>query len=625
MSIQTNFPAIKPTLMLDFANTEQLDPRITFTRASTATYYGTQTAKAEENLLTFSQEIGNPLSWSFVSAATTANSTAAPDGTTTADTLTASAGASDHRVSQTSLSIAGSQRVFSLFAKAGTNNFVQLAFGGDVNAYANFNITSGAGAVGTVGSSATASIVDAGGGWYRCVITTSSATASTLITIPIITSTTAARLESWTAAGTETVVLWGAQVEQRSAVTAYTATTTQPITNYIPVLQTAASGVARFEHNPTTFESLGLLIEEQRTNTQTYSSEFGNTSGWTIVAGGDTLVGIESNAIIAPDGTLTADRMYEAAVTSTHGIFTTTGVSPMTLGVTYTESVFVKKGTGSSAPNIIQLTWRTAGMPGTRANFSFATGTFVGGAVSQATVQPVGNGWFRISLRETSDETSSTTGMNIGFCNNDPNAARNPSYLGDVNADVFIWGAQLEAGAFPTSYIPTVASQVTRSADAASMTGANFSSWYRADAGSLFVEAALPAFNASGVTGHTPFSINNATGDNQFRMRAYSSAGVLNWDTVITAGAVVQFDSTERIYGAGVTVKNALTYATNDAANSVNGQAVSTDTSVTLPVVTQATIGVGPNLTEANFNGTISKIAYYPLRVTNAQLQALTS
>jgi hypothetical protein len=68
-------------------------------------------------------------------------------------------------------------------------------------------------------------------------------------------------------------------------------------------------------------------------------------------------------------------------------------------------------------------------------------------------------------------------------------AARNETYAG-TNRQIYAWGAQVEAGAFATSYIPTVASQVTRSADSAVMTGTNFSSWYNASEGTFYCEAA---------------------------------------------------------------------------------------------------------------------------------------
>ena len=80
MSISSLYPTTRPSLVLDFANTKQLDPRITFARPTTATYYdGKTVAKAEENLLKYSQEFNNA-AWTKQNATVTANSIAAPDG-----------------------------------------------------------------------------------------------------------------------------------------------------------------------------------------------------------------------------------------------------------------------------------------------------------------------------------------------------------------------------------------------------------------------------------------------------------------------------------------------------------------------------------------------------------------
>ena len=296
MAIQSNFGNIKPSLNLDFANTKKLDSRITFTRASTATYYdGVTTAKAEENLLLQSQTFNT--TWALVGSTVTADTSVAPDGVTTADTLTENpSGTGQAAASQAVSFTAGLPYTFSIFVKQGTQTFVQLLFGAGAfgsNAYANFNVTTGAGAVGTVGASTTASIVDAGNGWYRCIITaTATTTASVNAQLNIVESATDARAPSITL-DSGTILLWGAQLEQRSSATSYTATTTQPITNYIPVLLTAANTVPRFDHNPTTAESLGLLIEESRTNLFTYSADFANAA-W-----GKTRSSITSNTIVA--------------------------------------------------------------------------------------------------------------------------------------------------------------------------------------------------------------------------------------------------------------------------------------------------------------------------------------
>jgi hypothetical protein len=218
MSIQSNFPAIAPTLNLSFALTKALDPRVTFSRASTATYYGTQTAKAEENLLLQSQDFTT--TWANTGTTDSANTEIAPDGTTTADTLTAlnDASSGNTRIEQTGVNfISGQNYVFSLFVKNGTVDYLQLFFATSThgaNAYANFDLT-GAGALGTVGSATTATITASTNGFFRLTISAPcTSSASSGVFVQMIASTTDARAASITRSG-QTVILWGAQLEQR--------------------------------------------------------------------------------------------------------------------------------------------------------------------------------------------------------------------------------------------------------------------------------------------------------------------------------------------------------------------------------------------------------------------------
>lgn len=606
MAIRSNFPTIKPTLLLDFANTKALDPRITFTRATTATYYdGVTTAKAEENLLLRSQEF-DTTDWTKTGCSVTANTSSAPDGTTTADTLTASASTSVHNIQQPT-TVSGAPIVISIFAKAGTHSFLQIFQGNASINYANFNLSTGA--LGTVGAAGTASITDAGNGWYRCSFVFTPAAISA-VRFALISSATAAYNESWTTAGTETVLLWGAQIEVRSSVTAYTATTTQAITNYIPQLMTAASGVARFDHNPITDESLGLLIEEQRTNLVLRSEEFDNAV-WVKNA-----CTVSANTLTAPDGAITADKLVEDTSTGLHFLHY---LATFAASTSYTVSVYAKAGE--------RTRFQIGGSGSAWASFSTAVfdlsaGTVVTntGAFTSASITPVGNGWYRCTATGLSNASPVNQQVAQFFL---VQSGTTNSYTGNGFSGLFIWGAQLEVGSFATSYIPTVAASVTRNADAASMTGANFSSWYSAAEGSLYSDFVI---TSTGTSDRYIAAISNgASTSDSILLYAQPQSSRFRGDVFVGSSAQVAFTYTAAgTPTSGTPYKAALTYKVNDFAMSINSATVSTDTVGTVPVTDRLFIGVAP--TSASWlNGTIKKIAYYPIRVTNAHLQGLTT
>jgi hypothetical protein len=172
--------------------------------------------------------------------------------------------------------------------------------------------------------------------------------------------------------------------------------------------------------------------------------------------------------------------------------------------------------------------------------------------------------------------------------------------------------------AFASSYIPTVASQVTRAADAASMTGTNFSNWYNQAAGTLFVNATTPP-NLS--TFPTIATLSNGTANNRAFFYGFTSGLFFG----ITTGNVSQGQASSLFTPTvGSQVLLAAGFKVNDVAIARNGIQGSTDTSATIPVVDRLFIG-GNATGAATLNGTIRKVSYYPVRCTDAQLQALTS
>jgi hypothetical protein len=594
MSISQNYPITSPSLSLDFANTKALDPRITFSRPTDAVYYdGKSVSLAEQNLVTYSQEFDNA-SWLKYQASVTANSVTAPDGTTTADTLTSTVtGTVNYAYKPT---IGNSNlATYSFYAKKGTTDFIGIYIGASPPSlsWANFNISSG-----SVASfnNCVASISSAGDGWYRCVVSKPDGVDNYFHLLPKDSDPAANPYSNgtWTSGGY--LYLWGAQLEARDTVTAYTPTTTQAITNYIPTLLTAPANTARFDHNPVTGESLGLLVEEQRTNLVTYSEDFADAS-WSKL---DTT--ITENAIVAPDGTLTGNKM----VANTNGGVFHYGKRTVALSAgTYTYSIYAKAGEYTTC-------FINFPLDSTLNTFNLSTGTVIYQSPGvTASITLVGNGWYRLICTYTLAVSGNVTpffGLQTG------------AFTGNGYSGIFIWGASLEQGSFSTSYVKTQASQVTRSADSASMTGANFSDWYRADEGTVYVECTLPSTAAS-----YPLTValSDGTGSNYISLNKGTANSTQAQNLVLANGASQATLTTSNAFTANISCKNSVAYKVNDFASSVNNLVPVTDTLGVVPIVNQLSIGFSTSFSA--LNGTIKKIAYYPTRLSNENLQALTS
>jgi hypothetical protein len=596
MTIQANFPAIKPSLLLDFANTKQLDSRITYTRASTATFYnGVSTSMAEQNLFTYSQEFENAV-WTYSNATLTANTTTAPDGTSTADSLIETATTGEHKLFRAFQYVGDFVSPFtvSVFVKANTRSIAYLSNGSGSAGAVFFNLSTGTIGSNTYPSNITNTVItSAGNGWYRIsALFTNGGGGGRQIGFGL---TSTDGVISYAGDGTSSIYGWGFQLEQRSAVTAYTATTTQAITNYIPALQSAASGVARFDNNPTTGESLGLLIEESRTNLAVYSQTF-DASNWTQLN-----VSKDINVAIAPDGTQTTTLLRPNSTSGSHSVYSN---RTPTATNSYTTSVFVKAA---------GLTWAVVGAVNTGTVYvNLSTGALgtISGTGASATSTSVGNGWWRVTYTVPA---STNDGPYVGAATSNGGG----SFAGDGFNGIFIWGGQYEAGAFATSYIPTVASQVTRAADAASMTGTNFSSWYNQGEGTLYISGSNNG--STSVVDRSPVYVEIYDGVSRSvrvdreaatnNLRAFVSTNSTTFSNIATNGAAIQaavaFSASTGIASANAAIGSSLVFNKT--------------------IVTKMAIGDNGVGNTSPLNGTIKKIAFYPIRVSNTNLQALTS
>jgi len=367
-------------------------------------------------------------------------------------------------------------------------------------------------------------------------------------------------------------------------------------------IQTAAINDPRFDYNPVTLAAKGLLVEEQRTNSVKYSDQFDNALGWSVFN-----ATVNANVAVSPDGSTNGDAIVENTTNGNHGV---QQFISYTSGTAYTLSFYVKAGTRSWCGMTLPSAAFT-GSPSSYYNLSGAgtLGTAAGSPTARS-ITAVGNGWYRITITATATATAggntlirSASADNTGF------------YVGVNGAEaIYLYGAQLEAGAFSTSYIPTVTIAVLRSPDIATMTGTNFSSWYNASAGTF-----VSQFTTSTISGtRTILDANDNTANESIRLRTVTADPTFT----VTDGGVDQANIDAGTVAASTAYKMAGAYTLNDFATSIGGGAVAVDTSGTIPTVNQLQIG---NSSAGNIlNGCIGSITYYSARLSNAQLQVLT-
>lgn len=364
----------------------------------------------------------------------------------------------------------------------------------------------------------------------------------------------------------------------------------------------------RFDYDPITLQPKGFLIEESRTNSLTYSSLFDNVI-WTKTALNTSGSPSWINTAISPDGTMNADTIIPDTTLSTHSISRPS--ITFNNATTYTISVFVKPAGYNYFSISVNSAVMTARYELTGNGAAVAT---TGGLSTNAsaTITNVGNGWYRCTATFTKSGTQTKT---IIFSVNQTYSV-SEVFTGDGTSGIFIWGAQLEAGAFATSYIPTVTSTVTRNADVANVSGVNFSTWNNPARGTILIDMDLigaPTGNFQAFT--------LGTGNDAIFVRISSTAIS---DIVYNSGVIV---AGLNVLTGGPSVntryKNALAYSINNFAGVLNNGTVLTDSSGNVPIATSCSIGNnGAGISV--FNGHIRLIRYYPTRLTNAQIQALT-
>lgn len=449
----------KPALSFDFANeyyrtnstATTFDNALTATRAGNATMVDSdgKIKWAPHNLLAYSEQFDNG-AWVKSGATVAADTTVAPNGDYVADTLTASG---------TNVSIS---RAFTLlpvshtivvWAKAGTASWIRIGQNSSAVNAAYFNLSTGA--VGTVvGAGNSATITNAGDGWFKC----------TFICVSPVTSSTNIFFGQTDADGDvavtvgKTVHIWGAHL-YRSDLGGMVdvpadARAIPSATKYVPTTSAARYLPRRGHHvyNGSAWVNEGLLVEsEARTNLETQSVSLANYVA--VVAGGATTTYGQPD----PFGGSTAG-LYTSTMTNGY----TYGTIVSTSAANYTFSVWLKSDSVSSCR--IQL-GAGATSSGVYADVDMANGTIGAATLKSGSYTPItssiqdfGNGWYRASVTATLP-----AGSNVGYLQT----------ISPSGATFYFYGAQLEAGSTPSSYIPTAGATTTRAAETLVIPSAN--------------------------------------------------------------------------------------------------------------------------------------------------------
>jgi hypothetical protein len=602
------FPSQRPVFSQDFAQSGKIDPRATFSRsdspidatkaaASAVHYWSNEKSLSSENLIINS----DASDWYSPNHTTTASQTG-PDGGSNATQFTEKAnGSQQYKIQSGNFTpIANQEITYSVWLKqsAGSRDYQQIRVGniGGGRAWATFNLTNGTVDQVNGNLGVTASVNTGPTGWYQCVMRFTPDSTTALSFYIYAAAASGGELPSVTGDTGNSYLLYGAQVST-TGETVVNDTSGQIHREYAPTLKSVATaGAARFEYDPVTNVSRGILIESQSSNELSYSENF-DDSYWFK---SDTTV--QLNAGISPAGDLTAD-LVTADSTGSAGIHYLGKPFAFTSGNTYTFSVYVK------GVNSTEFTLQ-GGNTSTYAAATQFTLTGAGSASSttgSATIESVGNDWYRCSVTGDALATTSTTAMFKLI------SGGTGTFDGDDFSGVLLWGAQLEQSSHPSSYISTLLSAKTRAADSLSVATADIG--YTGGPVSIVAEG-------EGGRGIYPrlFSMGDLSSYlTFFRLGSAASASTAYKFWVYDSGTQ-QADLNEE---ASVT-KVAVSIDTNSVKSCGDGGAVQSDTSAVIPILTSLRIGDQPTGGK-QWNGHVKRVAIYNEALTDTNLQALTS
>ena len=367
----------------------------------------------------------------------------------------------------------------------------------------------------------------------------------------------------------------------------FSRTSTATRVNEQGLIEVVSADIPRFDHKYENgvIKSLGLLVEEQRTNSLYYSNDFSQdplpataVQGWFKQNSHP----VPTQSVVGPDGVSNSGWRFYRTATNQYIYQSIAGAG------THTLSAWVRSSAATGSF--------------TMQGYNATNGTM-------ATLFTATNEWQRFSI--TISPTTTTSYY--------------PCIPTNINTDFYVWGAQLELNkSFETSYIPTSGGTATRNPDNVSIIGENFSDVYNQEEGSYKVEGvingSLPANTYGGIFG--------AGGGSSTSNLIFYNPGTSFGQYVSNTGQSPA-STLGKTYTVGSKFKISASYATNDFACSLNGD-ISTSTTSNALYKSHTYFRIGGNPISGMISGgvqgamTISNISYYSKQVTDTQLQNLT-
>ena len=543
---------------------------LTFTRATT----GTRTNGAllvEEvpyNLLQYSEQF-DIINWGKTGVFITSNAITSPNNTLTADLYTSTVAGSF--IVQT-IDFLAQAYTFSIYVKkyitAAVSFSIQYHLSGSNNTDFSFNFDTGI----PIGCTAQ----DAGNGWWRLTATTTLTTARNQV-----------RLFSDNA-----FYIWGAQVVAGSSPLTYLPTTTR-------------SNIPRIDYSTGT---AALLMEPQRTNACPASNNiatYNYTSGVTVAA----------NAGVSPDGLNNAISVIPTTDNNVHYCNGSSSLSaPFATNTVITMSLFIKAngynyatvgGYFGSGPTLSESSV-----------FNLQTGTVVSNGVNviSSSITPVSNGWYRCVTTYTFKNT-----ITNGFLYGGTSVFNSPTgqtFAGNGTSGILIYGMQIEAATYATSYIPTTSASVTRSIDTLIQSG--ISNFIGQAEGTIYIDVTMNSTlntdliligNSTGVL----YDIYIYTGSNKITAAVINSSAYL-WTSTMPADFVV-----------GVSYRCAIAYKSGSLAFYINGVQIGTSSATFTPSTIMNRFQLNEQLYAGKQSVIVRSAKLFTSRLSNDELVTLTT